>query len=81
DYLLKPFSLERFIVAVDKAIEKLNKYIPPAQQVPGETRVEDALFVKTDSKIFRIPHKDILYAEASGNYIKIVTPQTTYMPG
>ncbi len=81
DYLLKPFSLERFIVAVDKAIEKLNKYIPPVQQTGGETRIEDALFVKTDSKIFRIPHKDILYAEASGNYIKIVTPQTTYMPG
>lgn len=81
DYLLKPFSMERFIVAVDKAIEKLNKYIPPTQQSTGETKVEDALFVKTDSKIFRIPYKDILYAEASGNYIKIVTPQTTYMPG
>jgi DNA-binding LytR/AlgR family response regulator len=81
DYLLKPFSMERFIVAVDKAIEKLNKYIPPAQPTTGETRIDDALFVKTDSKIFRIPHKDILYAEASGNYIKIVTPQTTYMPG
>src|SRR5918993_6093031 len=25
DYLLKPFSLERFIVAVDKAIEKINR--------------------------------------------------------
>ena len=24
DYLVKPFSLERFIVAVDKAIERLN---------------------------------------------------------
>lgn len=81
DYLLKPFSMERFIVAVDKAIEKLNKYIPPGQPTTGEARIDDALFVKTDSKIFRIPHKDILYAEASGNYIKIVTPQTTYMPG
>src|SRR5690348_13472420 len=25
DYLLKPFSLERFIVAVDKALERINK--------------------------------------------------------
>ncbi|RYY26202.1 MAG: response regulator, partial [Chitinophagaceae bacterium] len=28
DYLLKPFSLERFIVAVDKAIERLNANNP-----------------------------------------------------
>jgi DNA-binding LytR/AlgR family response regulator len=78
DYLLKPFSLDRFIVAVDKAIEKLNKYIPPPAT---EAKTEDALFIKTDSKIYRIPHKDILYAEANGNYTKIITPHNTYLPG
>lgn len=77
DYLLKPFSLERFIVAVDKAIEKLSLHAP----VDTEVKAEDALFIRTDSKIFRILHKDILYAEASGNYTKIVTLHNTYMPG
>ena len=81
DYLLKPFSLDRFIVAVDKAIEKLNKYIPVVQPANVEIKTEDALFIKTDSKIFRIPHRDILYAEANGNYTKIVTLQNAYLPG
>lgn len=81
DYLLKPFSLDRFIVAVDKAIERLNKPAPPAQQPVTDVKGEDALFIKTDSKIYRIPYKDILYAEANGNYTKIVTVHNTYMPG
>lgn len=76
DYLLKPFSMERFIVAVDKAIENLSKRITPVIA----TDEEQALFIKTDNKIFRILFKDILFAEASGNYTKIVTLQQTYMP-
>lgn len=76
DYLLKPFSMERFIVAVDKAIENLSKRIAPNIA----TDEEQALFIKTDNKIFRVLFKDILFAEASGNYTKIVTLQQTYMP-
>ncbi|WP_127125455.1 LytR/AlgR family response regulator transcription factor [Pseudoflavitalea rhizosphaerae] len=79
DYLLKPFSLERFIVAVDKAIENMQKRNPVNGQQESE-KGEDALFIRTDSKIFRVPFKDILYAEASGNYTRIVTPQHTHMP-
>lgn len=76
DYLLKPFSMERFIVAVDKAIDNLGKRITPNIA----TDEEQALFIKTDNKIFRVLFKDILFAEASGNYTKIVTLQQTYMP-
>lgn len=79
DYLLKPFSLERFIVAVDKAIENLHKRIPGIVSSDTE-KGENALFIRTDNKIFRVPFKDILYAEASGNYTRIVTPQQTHMP-
>ena len=80
DYLLKPFSFERFIVAVDKAIERLSK--PPQTQshVIPEEKKEEYLFVKTDSKIFRVAYKDIIYAEANGNYTKIITNQATLMP-
>ena len=74
DYLLKPFSLERFIVAVDKAIERL-------QDVVITDTSDPAIFIKSDNKIFRIQYKDILYAEANGNYTKIVTTQQTLLPG
>lgn len=76
DYLLKPFSMDRFIVAVDKAIENLQKRAPLNVAVEEE----GALFIKTDNKIFRVLFKDILFAEASGNYTRIVTTQQTYMP-
>ena len=76
DYLLKPFSMDRFIVAVDKAIENLQKRTPLNVAVEEE----EALFIKTDNKIFRVLFKDILFAEASGNYTRIVTAQQTYMP-
>lgn len=79
DYLLKPFSLERFIVAVDKAMEKLQ----PAGQAfveAGESKEDDFLFLKADGKIYKIMHDDLLYAEANGNYTKVRTMQHTLLP-
>lgn len=81
DYLLKPFSLERFIVAVDKALERINKVQPPTSQSTDTEKTGDYLFAKTDSKIYRIAYRDIIYAEANGNYTRIVTTQQTLMPG
>jgi len=78
DYLLKPFSLERFIVAIDKAVEKI-KPVSLAQEISG-VKSEDYVFIKTDGKIFKIFFDDLLYAEASGNYTKIVTAQQSLSP-
>lgn len=78
DYLLKPFSLERFIIAVDKAIEKLQN--PNTSIVADTVEADKFFFIKTDGKIFKVLFDDILYAEASGNYTKIVTTQNTLMP-
>lgn len=82
DYLLKPFSLERFIIAVDKAMEKLrpspgNTIFPAAE--PAE-KDADFSFIKTDGKIYRVKHSDILYAEAKGNYTSIVTNRLRLLP-
>ena len=78
DYLLKPFSLDRFIVAVDKALEKI-KGRQEHEIDSSETGNEDFLFIRADGKIYKIFHKDLLYAEANGNYTKIVTPGRTLM--
>jgi two-component system LytT family response regulator len=77
DYLLKPFSLDRFIVAVDKAVEKLA---PEGMTTTDSTKRDDYLFIKFDGKIYKILHDDLLYAEANGNYTKIVTMQNLITP-
>lgn len=82
DYLLKPFSLERFIVAVDKATERLNIHASPVREsVAAEPDKDDFIFVRADGKIYKIMLEELLYAEASGNYTKIVTTQSTILPG
>jgi DNA-binding LytR/AlgR family response regulator len=74
DYLLKPFSLERFIIAVDKAKEKL---MAPEQAAELNLPPPDFFFVKAEGKLFKVRYSDCLYAEAQGNYTRIVTTTAT----
>jgi len=73
DYLLKPFSLERFIISVDKARERLrvSNYTVFENKISDP---QDSFFVKTDGKLVNVLYNDCLYAEAQGNYTKVVTP-------
>lgn len=65
DYLLKPFSQERFIKAVNRAADRLA--------TPGTPMVEgpNFLMAKVDKKLFKIDFQDIIYLEAYGDYVKI----------
>lgn len=65
DYLLKPFSLERFIRAVNRAAERISSNSIPANTAIGH------LVVKADKKMYRIDLQDISYLEAYGDYVKI----------
>lgn len=68
DYLLKPFSVERFILAVDKAKEKLEKG-SAGVQMPA---TDSFIYVRSEGKIFKVDFETLQYAEASGNHVKIV---------
>ncbi len=69
DYLLKPFSFDRFCKAVEKARAAIQGMGLPAQeQVEG-----GHLVIKEREGMLRIPYEEILYIEASGDYMKIVT--------
>ncbi|MDB5013104.1 MAG: DNA-binding response regulator [Daejeonella sp.] len=68
DYLLKPFSVERFIMAVDKAKQKLVKD-SPGVQMPA---TDSFIYVRSEGKIFKIDFEVLQYAEARGNHVKIV---------
>ncbi|WP_342647921.1 LytTR family DNA-binding domain-containing protein [Mucilaginibacter sp. CSA2-8R] len=82
DYLLKPFSFDRFIVAIDKALDRLKPAPPhgPVQSLAANRDREDFVFVKADNKIYKVLFDQLLYAEAQGNYTKIVTTTTTLLP-
>ncbi|MCF8238624.1 MAG: LytTR family DNA-binding domain-containing protein [Saprospiraceae bacterium] len=58
DYLLKPISLERFSLAMSKALQ-------PDKPNPGSSRI----LVKSGSTLHRIQIQDILYLEKDGNYM------------
>lgn len=68
DYLLKPFSFERFI----KAIQKIE---PKKEEIStSNTSIsEEGLFLRSNKKLVQVKKDDILFVEATGNYVKIVT--------
>jgi DNA-binding LytR/AlgR family response regulator len=63
DYLLKPFSFERFYKAVNKAKERL---IPK----PGNPLTRK-ITVKADKRIYQIDLDELLYIEACGDYTTV----------
>ena len=65
DYLLKPFSLERFVKAMNKARERLSRQTADTEEHP--------IFVKVDKKLYRVSTDEILYIEALDDYVKIVS--------
>ncbi|WP_375560471.1 LytR/AlgR family response regulator transcription factor [Bernardetia sp. OM2101] len=75
DYLVKPFSFERFVKAVNKAISVQNNSIknvlfPPTNLESTESK-GDSFFVKGDKKHHQINPEKLLYVEAYGNYSKL----------
>ena len=68
DYLLKPFSFERFLKAVNKVIEKLNN-----SSLPKKDDIDAFIFFKSDKKIHKVDLESIHYIEAVGDYMKVIT--------
>lgn len=68
DYLVKPVSMERFMKAVNKAIERVRLPLPMARVAQP-----DYMFVKSDQKLIRINFADIHYIEGMKDYVKIFT--------
>lgn len=79
DYLVKPVDYSRFLKAVNRAkdrIQNLSSYtrINPIEQA----NLPERIFIKANGKLVKIILDDIQYAEALGDYLKIVTLTETY---
>ena len=86
DYLLKPFSKERFDLAIEKYKSKAVK--SPATEKNIQSLLETAtkqpddhsrIVVKNGSDIRIVPAQDIQYIEAYDDYVKIFTKDTYYL--
>ncbi|HVG11370.1 MAG TPA: LytTR family DNA-binding domain-containing protein [Flavisolibacter sp.] len=70
DYLLKPFSFERFTKAIYKAINLIKTTERTASENGAERKPD--LFIKSDGKSYPVLFDDILYCEAMKNYTMVV---------
>ncbi len=84
DYLLKPFSKERFDLAIQKWNEKKNtssekniqSLLENTTKQPDE---KNRIVVKNGSDIRIVPMADVMYIEAYDDYVKIFTKDTYYL--
>jgi DNA-binding LytR/AlgR family response regulator len=77
DYLLKPFSFERFWKAIVKAqsLASAQSRISLTETLAGPTY----FFIKHENKLLKIKHIDILFVEALQNYVAIHVKDKKYL--
>jgi DNA-binding LytR/AlgR family response regulator len=84
DYLLKPIGFDRFLVAIEKAMERKkmifeNNLIDNSKLEKLTTSERHFIFVKTEHRMQKVFVDDILYIEGMKNYLRIVTHKERIM--
>jgi DNA-binding LytR/AlgR family response regulator len=67
DYLLKPFSFQRFVKAVGKVPSKIDKNTP--QSVDNQ---RENIFIKSGYELIKITINDILFIKSDADYTEII---------
>lgn len=84
DYLLKPFPKDRLLLAIDRAIEKINGAQQEETPIDKLTEKPEGEFiervvVKDKSKIHIIPAEHIRYIESLDDYVMIFTKEKRFV--
>ncbi len=82
DYLLKPYTKERFKVAVERLSKssEMNKARPLAESLLIETsKFPERILVQKQNKLVTIAVEDVIRIEAYGDYSKLITKDETYL--
>ncbi|MCU0384205.1 MAG: LytTR family DNA-binding domain-containing protein [Cyclobacteriaceae bacterium] len=70
DYLLKPYSFERFLKAIQKIQQPMAETTSEAMK---STLTEKFLFFRADRKMVKIPIEEILFIESIKDYVKVIS--------
>ena len=75
DYIIKPVTLSRFMVAVAKAKELFEL---KGQKIELNEKDKEYMFVRSNSILTKIKINDITYIQALGDYVNIYTLDSRY---
>jgi two-component system LytT family response regulator len=83
DYLLKPFSRERFQKAVQKWLQQKNTVIQNTGQlletIAANNGIHNRIVLKENGKIKIIPVQQVQFLESADDYVKIHTAEGVYL--
>jgi two-component system, LytTR family, response regulator len=84
DYLLKPFSEDRFREAASKAMDRIkgltrNSFTDFKKHMEDKPEVIFRVAVKTRNEIKVIPVEEIIYLEAQDDYVMLYTPSGKFL--
>jgi two-component system, LytTR family, response regulator len=82
DYLLKPYTKERFANAVHKLLGDVNENLKQVQQLTESFNTKtypERILVEQGSKLVSISVADILWIEADGDYTKLHTAKQSFL--
>lgn len=71
DYIIKPVTLSRLTIAISRAKELFDH---KDQLIDTNQKDKDFIFVRSNSILAKIKLSDIIYIQALGDYVNIITP-------